>query len=101
MEKFRMIKKKIGKYIAVTLILSTILQLTGCDIEIFEDKSAKYIAKALEKNELENGKYYVKKDTKFYQIHECDASSDSTDVDASKCAWMVKDEGLLPEYFCN
>lgn len=96
-----MIKKKIGKYIAVTLILSTILQLTGCDIEIFEDKSAKYIAKALEKNELENGKYYVKKDTKFYQIHECDASSDSTDVDASKCAWMVKDEGLLPEYFCN
>lgn len=91
--------RKIIPVIAIGLVMSL---LAGCgDIEIFEDTSNKNKAVSLNKDELENGTYYVKRDTKFYAIHKLGMSSEGNDIDLSKCAWMVEDEKMLPEYYQN
>lgn len=92
-----MIRKSLILYI---LVISMVF-MSGCDIQIFEDKSSKYIAKALNRNELETGNYYVKRDTKFFKIHPCQMSSESSELDSSKSAWTILDETLIPDYYCN
>lgn len=95
-------KNLIRMIVYIVTCISICILNVGCgDMEIFEDKDAKYNMKAVEKEELTNGKYYVKDGTKFYLIHDLDASSKGTDLNTRKCAWTLKDDKLIPNYYCN
>lgn len=92
---------KIKKWIITALLLCSCMVLTGCEQEIFKDNSAKYKLKAVEDDNLESNTYYVKDGTKFYEVHELSASSTSSDLDVTKCAWVVDGETLIPSYYRN
>lgn len=97
--------KKTGNIVRKILLLfvmaACVGSLTGCDIEIIEDKNAKYELQAVTKENLKNGKYYVKEGTKFHILHELDASSGGTDLNMTKCAWSIDDEKKIPDYYRN
>lgn len=98
MRKTGNIVRKILLYLVLAACLGS---LTGCDVQIIEDKNAKYELEAMEKEELKNGKYYVKEGTKFYILHELEASSRGTDLNIKKCAWAIDDEKKIPNYYKN
>lgn len=77
------------------------LFLSGCDVELFEDKNARYQPKAVERGSLLDDKYYVKDGTKFYLVHKAGMSSEGQELDASKSAWTTLDDTLIPNYYCN
>jgi len=87
------------KLISITLITILSTMLVGCDIQIFEDKNAKYRLKEVSKDELEQGTYYVKEGTKFYKVHECDNNSSSQELNKTKVTWTIKDEQKIPPYY--
>ena len=77
------------------------LFLSGCEVELFEDKSARYQPKAVERGSLLDDKYYVKDGTKFYLVHRAGMSSEGQELDSSKSAWTTLDDTLIPNYYCN
>lgn len=81
------------------LTVMTTLALTGCDIQIFEDKNAKNIAKEYKKEDLQNNVYYIKDGTSFYEAYKCDTSSEGKDLDYKKCCWLIDDEKMVPTYY--
>lgn len=85
-------------------LVATMILLSGCskEIQIFEDKDAKYELKGVERTEMLNGKYYVKNGTKFYALYDMAMSSQGKNLDAGKCAWTLnKQDNLLPSYYEN
>ncbi len=86
----------IRKLVCIALMGISLLSLTGCDIQIFEDKSARNIAKEYKKEDLENNVYYIKDATSFYETYKCDSSSSSTELDYKKCCWLIEDEKMVP-----
>ena len=80
------------------LTIIVLFSLTGCDIQIFEDKSAKNVAKEYKKEELERDIYYIKDGTSFYKTYKCDASSNGTELDKKKSCWVIADEKMVPTY---
>lgn len=93
--------RKLAKYVIIALMLVNIFIMTGCDIELFEDKNAKYQLKPVERGYLADDKYYVKDGTKFYVVHKASMSSEGTELSPSKCAWTIKDDTLIPSYYSN
>lgn len=81
------------------LTIIVLFSLTGCDIQIFEDKSAKNVAKEYKKEELERDIYYIKDGTSFYKAYKCDASSNGTELDNKKSCWLIDDEKMVPTYY--
>ena len=65
------------KYLYLIFSLLAVLVLSGCEMEIIEDKNAKYTLDPVDKGALVSDKYYVKDGTKFYQIYEPDMSNKS------------------------
>lgn len=87
---------------AVLLLLCLqVFMLSGCEKQIFQDKGAKYRMKAEDDDSLSTDVYYVKDGTKFFQVHELECSGSGRELDASKCAWAIKDETLIPSYYKN
>ena len=89
------------KYLYLIFSLLAVLVLSGCEMEIIEDKNAKYTLDPVDKGALVSDKYYVKDGTKFYQIYEPDMSNKSVGLSEDKCAWFIKDESLIPNYYSN
>ena len=89
------------KTVVLFLLLVPVLFLSGCEKQIFQDKTAKYRLKAIDDDELKTDVYYVKDGTKFYEVHDLARSASSKDLDATKCVWAGKDETLLPSYYEN
>ena len=81
------------------LCLTMIMGLTGCDIQIFEDKDAKGKAKEYKKEDLLRNVYYIKEGTCFYEAYKCDTSSNGSDLDNTKCCWLTDDEAMVPTYY--
>lgn len=90
-----------GKAAVILLVAIEALFLSGCDVELFEDKSARYQPKAVERGSLLDDKYYVKDGTKFYLVHRAGMSSEGQELDASKSAWTTLDDTLIPNYYRN
>lgn len=93
--------KHFRKTAVLLFLLLPALFLSGCEKQIFQDKGAKYRLKAVNDSALAADVYYVKDGTKFYEVHELNRSGSGRDPDASKCAWAVKDETLIPSYYKN
>ena len=90
------------KYKFLCLLLAFIsIMITGCEMEIIEDKNAKYTLTPTDKEDLVADKYYVKDGTKFYEVYEPDMSNQSVGLNDDKCAWFTKDENLVPNYYNN
>ena len=90
------------KYKFLCLLLAFIsMMITGCEMEIIEDKNAKYTLTPTDKEDLVADKYYVKDGTKFYEVYEPDMSNQSVGLNDDKCAWFTKDENLVPNYYSN
>lgn len=95
-----MIKKKI---MITCLLFTAFFALTGCemDMQIIEDKDAKYNLTAVEKDNLESNVYYVKEGTKFYEVYEPKMTTNNVGLSKKKAAWLIKDEGLIPTCYEN
>lgn len=87
------------KTLILFLLLQTVIMLTGCDIQIFEDKNEKGIAKEYKREDLDTDTYYIKDGTSFYEAYKCSASSSGTDLDYTKCCWLIDDEKMVPTYY--
>ena len=87
------------KVIVILSILMMGLMLTGCDIQIFEDKNAKNLAKEYKKDELLVNTYYIKEGTSFYEAYKCSSNSSGTDLDLTRCCWLMEDEKKVPTYY--
>lgn len=92
---------KVKKRLMTMLLFVSLVTLTGCEQDIFQDKNAKYKLKAVEDDDLESNIYYVKDGTKFYEVHALSSSGSGMDLDVTKCAWTVSDEPLIPSYYRN
>lgn len=93
-------KKLINHVLTIILISAIALGTTGCEMQIFEDKDAKYRLQEVSREELKNEIFYIKEGTKFYEVHNCEGSSgNSQDLDATKCVWTVLDEMKIPSYY--
>lgn len=93
--------RKFVKLVTISLMIANIFIMAGCDIELFEDKNAKYQLKPVERGSLADDKYYVKDGTKFYVVHKASMSSEGQDLNPSKCAWTTKDDTLIPSFYSN
>lgn len=88
------------------MILSLLLTmlciiLSGCDIQIFEDKNGQGL-QSVKKENLKTNVYYVKDSTNFYEVYDCDLSSSGTSLDTGKCAWLTEDEeDMIPTYYSD
>lgn len=96
-------KKIWMKALMALMIFSSTLPLAGCDIQIFEKKKDPYVMVEYKKDELEDGNYYVKDGTSFYQLYKKDgtASGVSQEASNSRLLWFVKDKSLVPTYYGN
>lgn len=86
---------------ASIILLTAAIALTGCEMQIFEDKNAKYQLKEAKRGNLEDNTYYVKDGTDFFKIYDCARNSTSNSFDISKCAWVTVDEDMIPTYYSN
>ena len=95
-----MIKRLI--LVASTIIIS--IGMIGCGAKpIFKDENADYTLKALKDTKLEEDQYYVKDNTDFYLVHECEGNniSNNKTTDNKRVAWTMKDDSLIPTMYSD
>ena len=95
-----MIKKLI--LVASTLIIS--IGMLGCGAKpIFKDENEDYTLKALKDSKLEEDQYYVKDNTDFYLVHECEGNniSNNKTTDNKRVAWTMRDDSLIPTMYSD
>lgn len=93
--------KKIVAPLLVSLVLSC-FTLTGCeDVQIFEQKVDDSIAKPLKDTELENGKYYVKNNTRFFEVYmpKGNASNSIATLNEKRVMATLDDDKKIPTHY--
>ena len=78
--------------------------MTGCGKkELFVEEGAEYKLKAIEDSSLEEGSYYVKNGTKFYEVYlpsgNCQATT--TAISSDRLFFLNQDSSLIPTYYSN
>lgn len=94
--------KRIWK--TLLLIGITTSLFTGCGFKkIIQEKGSEYKLTELKDTQLEEGKYYVKDSTTFYEVHETEknnyAASSTKKVDTKRLLWTTLDDSLIPSMY--
>lgn len=85
-------------------LLFICMSFTGCDeVQIFEDKIDENALVALKDTELENDKYYVKNNTRFYEVYKPkgNANSKTIALDESRIMATLADDKKIPVHYSN
>lgn len=93
--------KKLALIASITIMaLSTV----GCGAKpIFKKEGEDYELKALTDSRLEENQYYVKDNTSFYLVHECEGNniSNNKTTDTRRVAWTMLDDTLIPTMYSD
>lgn len=94
-------KTRIPFIFAIAFICCT---LTGCDeVQIFKEKVDENAPVALKDTELENDTYYVKNNTRFYEVYMPvgNATSSSIVLDESRIMATILDDRKIPVHYSD
>lgn len=97
---------KIKHILPVLLLTTTIMTfLTGCDeVQIFENKTDPNALVALKDTELKDDKYYVKNNTRFYEVYMPEtgnASSEVSVLNESRVIATMLDDQKIPTHYSD
>ncbi len=89
----------------IPICVLTLGLLTGCeDVQIFQTKTDPYKLVALKDSELDNGTYYVKNNTRFYEAYKPESGNALSGISAlneSRVFITMEDDALIPTFYSD
>lgn len=96
---------KLKRISLLFIALAYTFLFSGCsDIQIFEEDVNPYELSGKKDTELKDEVYYVKQNTRFYEVHMADAGNASSEVsalDESRVMATLLDDSLIPTHYSD
>ncbi len=89
----------------IPMCMLTLGLLTGCeDVQIFQTKTDPYKLVVYKDTALKNDQYYVKNNTKFYEVYKPKNGNGTTSISSlneSRVFVTMKDDALIPTFYSD